>query len=66
MARSKSSIEKYQTRSFGAPKDSQPRYSEEATAEVVRSFSGSIFVNTRFLQTKEDGRKQHTQVLECG
>jgi transposase InsO family protein len=33
---------------------------EEATAEVGRTFSGSIFVKTRFLQIEGYGRQRHS------
>jgi hypothetical protein len=56
----KSSIEKHQARAFGASKSGQPRYSGQVATKVGRSFSGSIFVNTRFLQIEGYGRQRHT------
>jgi hypothetical protein len=49
----------------GARISHQLRYSGQVTTEVGRSFSGSIFVKTRFLQIKGYGRQRHTQILEC-
>ena len=36
------------------------RYSGEATTEMGRSFSGSIFVKTQFLKIEGYGRQRHT------
>jgi hypothetical protein len=55
MARQKSSTEKYQARAFGASKSGLSGYSRQTTAEVGRTFSGSIFVKARFLQIKGYG-----------
>jgi transposase InsO family protein len=55
--REESSIEKHQARSFGASESGQPRYSGQVTTEVGRSFSGSIFVKTRFFQIEGYGQQ---------
>jgi hypothetical protein len=40
---------------LGTSKSRQPRHSRQATVEVGRTFSGSIFVKTRFLQIEGYG-----------
>jgi hypothetical protein len=37
-----------------------------AAVKVGRTFSGSIFIKTRFLQIEGYGRQRHSQILECG
>jgi hypothetical protein len=51
---------KYQARTFGTLESGQSRHSGKITAEVGRSFSGCIFVKTRFLQVEGYGRQRHT------
>jgi hypothetical protein len=38
----------------------KPRYNRQATAEVGRTFSGNIFIKTRFLQIEGYGRQRHS------
>jgi hypothetical protein len=42
-------LEKYQARASCASESGQPRHSGQVATEVRRSFSGRIFVKTRFL-----------------
>jgi hypothetical protein len=53
-------INKYQARALGTSESCQPRYSRQATVEVGRTFSGNIFVKTRFLQIEGYGRQRHS------
>jgi hypothetical protein len=56
----KSSVKKYQARALGTSESCQPRYSRQATVKMGRTFSGSIFVKTRFLQIEGYGRQRHS------
>ena len=53
-------INKYQARTLGTSESCQPRYSRQATVKMGRTFSGSIFVKTRFLQIEGYGRQRHS------
>ena len=53
-------LKKYQARTLGTSESCQPRYSRQATVEVGRTFSGSIFVKTQFLQVEGYGRQRHS------
>jgi hypothetical protein len=58
--RQKSSAKEHQARAFDTSESGQPRHSRQATAEVGRAFSGSIFVKTRFLQIEGHGWQRHS------
>jgi hypothetical protein len=53
-------LKKYQARALGTSESCQPRYSRQATVEVGRTFPGSIFVKTWFLQIEGYGRQRHS------
>jgi hypothetical protein len=55
MARQKSLTGKYQARESGASKNGESGHSRQTTVEVGGTFSGRIFVEARFLQTKRYG-----------